>query len=75
MSVTKDEVKSFVRAVRIKQDAIIAATYTIALFSLLQKDIGDLRSAALFSTPLSRSIAELRLFSSAEFDGNIIYDE
>ena len=43
MSVTKDEVKSFVRAVRIKQDAIIAATYApIALFSLLQKDIGDL---------------------------------
>ena len=48
MSVTKEEVKSFIRAVRIKQDAIIAANYaTNSQFNSLKNDVADLKNNEL----------------------------
>lgn len=46
MAVTKEEVKSFIRAVRIKQDALIAATYApIANVALLKDDIDVIKDS------------------------------
>lgn len=48
MSITKEEVKSFIRAVRIKQDAIIAANYApAAQLNAIKNDVEAIKANAL----------------------------